>query len=196
MDQHRFHHGLPTFLFIIVVMVFLFAFCLVAPLTNEWSGSLQAFAVVGALLISLFALIYAKKEYEYHKKCERTTLLCTYLDRYANTETIRKVICYILDTAVLDEKGNIVGMDPDKPSDSVPMLREKELFMHFFEEIQLQINNGMIDKNDAFDLMGYYCGIFHRVEGYHRDITDYDDERYWKYYLQFARSIPDSLFDC
>ena len=196
MVQRRLPHGLLTFLIIIFVMMLLFVFYLVAPLTNEWSNSLQAFTVIAALLTSVLALWYAKKEYEYHKKCERTTLLCHYLDRYANTETIRKVICYILDTALLDEKGNIVGIDPDKHSDSVPTLREKELFMHFFEEIQLQINNEMIDKSDAFDLMGYYCGIFHRIEGYHRDVTDYNDERYWKYYLQFARSIPDSLFDC
>ena len=68
------------------------------------------------------------------------------------------------------------------------------MFMHYFEEIQLLIDDNMVDKNMIIDLIGYYIGIFHRISEYHEDISDYDDERYWKYYLKFVKSIPEEFY--
>ena len=73
-------------------------------------------------------------------------------------------------------------------------MSEKEIFMHFFEEIQLLIDKGMVDKDVIIDLIGYYAGVFHRIEEFHADITDYDNEDYWKYYLKFVKSIPDKFY--
>ena len=56
------------------------------------------------------------------------------------------------------------------------------------------IFQNMIDKDVVIDLIGYYIGIFHRIKEYHSDITDYNEERYWKYYLKFVRSIPDNFY--
>ena len=69
------------------------------------------------------------------------------------------------------------------------------MFMHFFEEIQLLIDENMIDKDVLIALIGYYVGLFHRIEDFHSDITDYNDERYWKYYLKFVRSIPEDFYE-
>ena len=163
------------------------------PFTTEWSSSIQAIAVIGALVVSLLALVYAKKEYDHHKKSEQTSLLCQYLNRYVNSETIQKVTEYIIETALLDEKENIIGFDNSKKPQDAPSIREKELFMHFFEEIQLHIDNNMIDANVAKELLGYYAGIFHKYEGFHQGISDYENEKYWRLYLKFVRSIPDSF---
>lgn len=102
---------------------------------------------------------------------------------------------YILETALLDEKDTIIGFDKSKASSNKPSIWEKEMFMHFFEEIQLLINDNMIDKDMVIKLIGYYVGVFHRIEDYHSDITDYNEEKYWEYYLQFVRSIPDNFYD-
>ena len=165
------------------------------PISTEWSSFLQAIAVTVALLISGGALYYAKKEHELHKKSENITILCQYLQRYTNDPYIKKLEDYILDMALFDEDENIIGFDSKKQPGNTPTIWEKEMFMHFFEEIQLLIDNKVIDKNIVIDLIGYYVGIFHRIKEYHQDITDYDNERYWKYYLKFVKSIPDEFYD-
>ena len=58
------------------------------PISTEWSNFLQAIAVTLALLVSGVALYYAKKEYDHHKKSEKTALLCQYLHRYSSDPII------------------------------------------------------------------------------------------------------------
>jgi len=165
------------------------------PFDTRWSNSIEALAVSLALIISGGALFYAKREYEHNKKSERTALLCQYLQRYANDQYIKKIEDYILETALLNGEERIIGFDKSKSPSYIPTIWEKEMFMHFFEEIQLLIDDNMIDKDVVIDLIGYYIGIFHRIEDYHADITDYNEEKYWKYYLKFVRSIPDSFYE-
>lgn len=184
-----------TMALLMSMIVFLCVYNIIhIPFTVEWSNSLQAVAVIGALVVSGIALIYAKLEYDHHKKSEKTALLCQYLQRYANDPIIIKITNYILETALLDEEENIIGFDKSKKSKNIPSIREKEMFMHFFEEIQLLIDAKMIEQNVIVDLIGYYIGIFHRIKEYHQDITDYENEKYWKYYLKFVRSIPDDFY--
>lgn len=187
-----------TFISLAVVLSMIVLICFIGgvhfPISPEWSNFIQAIAVTLALLVSGIALYYAKKEYDHHKKSEKTALLCQYLQRYANDPYVKKIEDYILDTVLLDDNENIIGFDKRKTSNNIPTLWEKEMFMHFFEEIQLLIDDKMIEKDVIVDLIGYYIGIFHRVKEYHQDITDYDDERYWKYYLRFVRSIPDDFY--
>ena len=49
------------------------------------------------------------------------------------------------------------------------------------------INSKIIKGEDAIELLGYYCGVFHKIKEYHQDIIDYDDEKIWKKYLTFAK---------
>lgn len=165
------------------------------PFDTRWSSSIEALSVSLALLISGGALFYAKREYDQNRKREKTSILCQYLQRFANEPYIKKVEDYILEVALLDKNQNIIGFDKNKKISSPPSIWDKEMFMHFFEEIQLLIEDDMIDKNLAIDLIGYYVGIYHRIEEFHADITDYNEERYWKYYLKFVNSIPDSFYE-
>ena len=181
-------------LIFIVVLIISFSFYFI-PFDEEWSYSLQTIAVILALFVSSVALWYARKEYNQHKKSEKTALLCQYLQRYSNDLNIKKVEEYILNTALLDGDKNIVGYDNNKKTDYIPTIREKEMFMHFFEEIQLLIDDDKIDREVVIDLIGYYVGIFHRIKEFHQNITDYEDERYWKYYLKFVKSIPNKLYE-
>lgn len=162
-------------------------------LKNPNPQSLEAFSVMGAFIVSGIALLYAIQEFEHHKRNDRTTLLCQYLHRYATDENIKNVIDYINNTALLDADGNIIGVNYDTLSNypTPPTQREKEMFMHFYEEVQMLINSKMINGEDAIDLLGYYCGVFHKIKEYHQDITDYEDEKYWKKYLKFAKDSSD-----
>lgn len=185
-------------IFIPLALICVTLLCIIVwtgPFDTRWSNSIEALAVSIALFISGGALFYAKREYEHNKKSERTALLCQYLQRYSNDPCIKKMEEYIMETALLDENEVIIGFDKSKVPSIQPSLWEKEMFMHFFEEIQLLIDDNMINKDVVIDLIGYYIGIFHRIEDYHADITDYNEERYWKYYLKFVRSIPDNFYD-
>ena len=185
---------LPLLLVIVTLLIAISANAGVFPFKEEWSNTIEAIAVTGALLVSGFALFYAKKEYDDHKKSEKIALLCQYLHRYANDPNIKKVEDYILESALLDEEKDIVGFDKSKIPSNVPSVWEKEMFMHFFEEIELLIEGKMIERDDVIDLIGFYGGVFHRVSEFHKDISDYDVEDYWKYYLRFVKSIPDSFY--
>lgn len=173
-----------------IVVIFILTFAFTYP------QSLEAIAVTGASIVSILALWYARKEFEHHKKNDRTTLLCQYLHRYATDENIKKVIDYINDTALLDADGDIIGLDNKKlkelakksKSSSLPTQREKEMFMHFYEELQMLIDSNMLEDTVTIDLLGYYCGKFHNIKEYHQDITDYDNKNYWERYLRLANS--------
>lgn len=161
------------------------------PWSEEVSNGLQALGVFAALVVSIIALVYAKKEYKNHKKSAETTLICQYMHRYSTDKSIQLVQQYILDAALIDHNtGQIIGFNKDAKDIYVPSIREKELFMHVFEELQLCIDAKMISQSAAIDLFGYYVSVFHQIEEYHSDITDYHNENYWKNYLKFANSIP------
>lgn len=183
---------IPLVLLSITLLLFI---AWTVPFDTRWSNSIEALAVSIALIISAGALYYAKREYEHNKKSERTALLCQYFQRYANDPYIKKIEDYILETALLDKEDRIIGYDNSKTPSYTPTVWEKEMFMHFFEEIQLLIDENMIDKDVLIALIGYYVGLFHRIEDFHSDITDYNDERYWKYYLKFVRSIPEDFYE-
>lgn len=183
------------FLLSFIVLVIIFACYKLLPFSVQVSSSLQALSVCGALIISVAALIYAIKEYVHYKRSTRATLLCHYLERYANEKSIIKVINYIIDSAKVDKTGQIIGYEHNNKNIKNPTVLEKEMFMHFFEELQLQIDEKLLEQSKVIDLLGYYAGIFHRIEGFHKDITDYNNERYWKYYLRFVKNIPDEFFE-
>ena len=165
------------------------------PWSEEVSNCLQALGVFAALVVSIIALVYAKKEYKNHKKSAETTLICQYMHRYSTDKNIQAVQQYILDAALIDQKtGQIIGFNKDAKDINVPSVREKELFMHVFEELQLCIDAKMISQSTAIDLFGYYVSVFDQIEEYHSDITDYHNENYWKNYLKFANSVPKEFY--
>ena len=81
----------------------------------------------------------------------------------------------MLKVAILDEHGNIVGADPLRLF-CKPGVNEKEMFMRFFEELYLHINNNSIDKKQACLLFSYYAIKFDEYRDFRLDITDYKSE--------------------
>ena len=159
------------------------------PFDPGVSSSLQAAGVIGALIISIITLGIAYNEYKHHKNAANTNLICQYMHRYANDKYVLKMKKYILETAVLDEEGRIIGFNKNAKPSYVPKIFEKEAFMCIFQELQLCIDAKMIPREKAIEYFGYYASVFHRIKEYHSDLTDYYNENYWKDYLTFVNSI-------
>lgn len=152
-------------------------------------GFLSSISNIGTLLVSVIALVYAILEYSRHKKSVRTNLLCQYHQRYVSDKNIESVIQYMLRTAKVDVNGEIIGFDETKASLSDPGIYEKEKFMRFYEELQLQIDDGNVDKDIARDMFSYYVVKFDKIEDFHKEITDYDNIKYWHHYKKFVQNI-------
>ncbi len=186
--------NMKTYLIVIIVslaaiITFLYR---TIPFDPGISSSLQAAGVIGALIISIVALGIAYNEYQDHKSAANTNLICQYMHRYATDKNVLKMKKYILQTAVLDEQGRIIGFNKNAKPSYVPKIFEKEAFMSIFEELELCIDAGMIPRKKAIEYFGYYASVFHRIKEYHSDLTDYYNENYWKDYLNFVNNIkPD-----
>ena len=181
------------FLAIVIVLIAIPTYFF--PYDTKVSSSLQAIGVCGALLISIVALIYAVMEYRQHKKVAETTLICQYIQRYANDRNTQVMEKYMLEAAQIDEKtGQIIGFNKDAKVSYTPSIYEKEMYMHIFEELQLCIDAKMIPLSVAHNLFGYYLSVFHQIEEFHSDITDYNNKNYFEYYLKFANSLPPKFY--
>ena len=116
--------------------------------------------------------LYAINEYGNHKREMQTNLLCQYNQRYSADQNIKKVIEWMLKTAHLDKKGEIDKVNLLKSLCS-PSINTKEMFMRFFEELQLQIEEKNLNAKDVYELFSYYAIKFDEFNEYHKDITDY-----------------------
>ena len=185
------------FLWLILLVIVLFIgilFCFI-PFDNEVSNSIQAIGVCGALLLSLIASVYAAMEFQHHKKATKTALICRFIQRYANDNNAKNIEQYILEAALIDQKtGKIIGYNKDAELSHIPTIREKERFMHIFEELQLYIDSKMIPLPTAIDIFGYYVSVFDQIEEFHSDITDYNNENFWKNYIKFTSKIPKGFY--
>lgn len=108
----------------------------------------------------------------------------------------------MLRVAILNDKGEIVGADPIRFYYN-PGIHEKEMFMRFFEELYLHIDNKSLDKEQVCLLFSYYAIKFDEIKEFRLDITDYyskvelekrgktDDKKdnynkYWTNYRKFV----------
>ncbi len=125
-----------------------------------------------SFFVAFLTVCYAKKQYDRHLKEEYTKLLCQYNQRYSTDCNIRTMLDWMLKVAISDNNGDIVGVDLSK-SYYKPGINTKEMFMRFFEELQVQIENKYLNAYDVYDLFAYYAIRFDRFEEYHKDIKDY-----------------------
>ena len=180
---------LLLFIIIIIAVPVIILVSQYFPYDTVESNRLQAAGVVCASIVSCIALVYAIMEYSQHKNASETTLICQYMHRYATDVNVQKIKQYILEKGLKDENGYIVGFDEKAETSYEPTVLEKEQFMMVFEELQQCIDAKMIPLRKAIELFGYYVSVFHRIEKFHLGITDYDNEKFWRYYLKFANSI-------
>ena len=59
------------------------------------------------------------------------------------------------------------------------------MFMRFYEELKLQIDEGNIKKEDDKKFFSYYAIKFHENDHFHENIADYDED-YWKSFRDYC----------
>ena len=163
--------------------------------------NLNVIANCGTFMATCFAAFYGIKEYSIHKVEEKIKLLGEYNQRYSTDKNIKTVVSWMLKIAILNEKGDIVGANPDKTTHK-PGIYEKEMFMRFFEELYLHIKNGSVEKRQACLLFSYYAIKFDEIENFRLDISDYKSKdelmneelkdpfsKYWASYRMFIEDM-------
>ena len=138
---------------------------------------------MGTLIVAGYSAWYAQKEYNKHMEEERTKLLCDYNHRYSTDKYIEYVIEWMLSIAIIGNDGSIIGVNRDIKN-IPPSIHQKEMFLRFFEELYLQIKKDKLDKQEVFNLFGYYALIFDKYEEFRLDITDYEKNE-WSDFRSF-----------
>ena len=73
-----------------------------------------------------------------------------------------------------------------------PSTHDAEMFMRFFEEMQIQIDKNRLEKEQVFDLFAYYAMVFDANKRIRENlgIKDYDkDEWLWSKFKKFATNM-------
>ena len=137
-------------------------------------------------LIAVLAAIIAFLEYRKHVEQNRYAVLSEYNSRYCNDKNIEVVVKYLI--WFLEGHGSKNETEPKKPT-----IYEKEMFMRFFEELQLQIENDRIGEGKVEDFFAYYavaaamCHDF--VDG--TELNDEKSPEVWARYKDFVHSFPE-----
>ena len=161
------------------------------------------FTAVSAIIAGIAAL-YAMYKYETHLKEEKTRLLCDYNQRYASCKDVKRIIEWIHKVVVEDEKGKIMEIDIQR-TNIRPTLHTKEIFMRFFEEINIQLSNNNLDLDNVFHLFAYYPLLLNKFPELREDIADYKSdeelsimdneeekkrlEKYWSNFRTFIKRM-------
>jgi len=100
-------------------------------------------------IVSLFAFVVAWLEYHSRLDSNKAQVFSEYNKRYSEDPNIVKVVKYLNYIDTDEMKNNPVR---DKPSNY-----EVEMFMRFFEELELQIQYGRLNEKDVIDVFIYYA---------------------------------------
>lgn len=173
-----------AFLLVGFVVLFFISRCIVHENDSSLFNGLTAITNAGILLTSIYALYYAIREYEKRLEEEKTRILCEYNQRYASDPNIASVINWILEISTFEDDNRIRKIDVNKASKH-PSVYEKELFMRFFEELQMQIEKGTIEKYIVKEMFGFYAVKFSLHKELRSDIKDYEKDE-WKGFREFV----------
>lgn len=109
-----------------------------------------------------------------HKKQLRTELLMNYSVRYCTNEDISSVVKYLE-----QEEGLKLHKKVEIPDD-----HEVEMFMRFFEELELLIVAKAIDAKIVFYMFYFYLHTFEKHKDMWKNVGYEDNE--WKVFREFV----------
>lgn len=169
---------------------------------------ISAVATVATAAVAWIALIYTMIEYHSHKEREQATTLAKYNERYATDPNIQKVVNYLLwkidNEQFATTPINTLDYGGSSEEDIKPTKNQIELFMRFFEELEVSIEAGRLDRDVANNLFAYYAKVLAKkvgdkspkdvaLNGYeYKEIlpTDYDNKgNPWQYFKEFVKQI-------
>ena len=96
-------------------------------------------------ILAITTLFCTFMEYSHHRKREKADVLGQYNERYSRDEHVNSVVNYLA-----CYKDNMIPKDR-------PCLHDVEMFMRFFEEMEIQIKEDRLDEKYVYDLFSYYA---------------------------------------
>lgn len=147
--------------------------------SNETEKSIMATALFMSVL-SLFSTLYFTVEIALKREsATQNKLLSEYCARFSTDPSIRKVVEWLIAISDIDKNDVITRFYPEKSKDDKgnsiekPSLYEKERFMRFFVELNIQIKNKQLNERDVNELFSFYAMMFSKVEHVDNDVFDY-----------------------
>ena len=126
---------------------------------------LETIASLITAVATFIGVCYAVCQYCAYKEQEKTVILSKYNERYATDPDIQKVVNYLLwkenPQYIDDEKKKIdkTLYGGECEDDIKPTRNQVEMFMRFFEELQVSIDAGRLDGYMAKNLFAYYAKV-------------------------------------
>ena len=96
------------------------------------------------IILASLTLIGTIYEYESHRERVKAEVLGQYNERYSRDEHINKVVPFLIED-IMNRK--VVA----------PSVHNVEMFMRFFEEMELQIEKDRLDAESVYKLFSYYA---------------------------------------
>lgn len=100
-----------------------------------------------------------------------------YNERYRTDEHINEVVEFLIGQQLKDEQKT-----QSNSENNAHIINKREMFLRFMEEIQYLIEKGLIDKDEAYDLFGYYAN---QAVTYGKEFLD-DEENNWETLYKFV----------
>lgn len=147
---------------------------------------LIAIGTVITALVAVVALAYSIKQYNLHREQRKISVLAKYNERYCASTEIKHVIEYLMAEEEYSEVSTVSNENKYRASALKAPERDREMFMRFFAEIQMAINAGLIDKEYAKVMFGYYAVAASNLGV--KFVSDYNAE-YWSLFRSFAESM-------
>ena len=131
--------------------------------------------VLGVLgfAVAMFSLCVSVWQYKLHKRQMKTELLSKYCARYCINKEITAVVRFIEKKEGLSHR-----CDVEEPDD-----HEVEIFMRFFEELELLIRAKSLDEKIVYYIFFYYVQTFVKIKDKWKRI-DYESDN-WKVFHEF-----------
>lgn len=186
-DLLYFVDGVVKIIFVITTLLTILAllarysnsFCFNHTYVDALIKQLNAFSIMDGVSIILASLTLMGTIYEYqaHRKRVKAEVLGQYNERYSRDEHVNNVVDYII--RYMDGKAIF----------RLPTTHDAEMFMRFFEEMQIQIEEDRLVEEQVYELFAYYAIAFDVNDNIRRNlgINDYEKDNWtWNSFKKFT----------
>lgn len=140
------------------------------------SESGKSVAEWGTYIVTVIGAFYAILQYRNHLNEERRVILCEYNQRYSSDKNIEAVVCWMIQVAKTNQlDGDIIGVNTNTIC-VPPATYQKEMFMRFFEELNLRLEKKDMNVEEVYNMFSYYALKFDEYWDFRLDINDYKND--------------------
>ncbi|MDE6553476.1 MAG: hypothetical protein K2K98_11075 [Muribaculaceae bacterium] len=165
---------------ILVILVLVFSQTALISFIPEWEPVYKNKDVLSGIISVLVAIIGASVAYATYDSSIKMKILAAYNERFCNDVNIKAI------TTKIDEilsTGESVRRNPFDYS--VEFNQQVEMFYRFFEELELNIQKGILKRRDVYNLFAFYA--LKGVKDYVLPPQDYND--HWHLLKRFVERM-------